>query len=185
MEALIRAVRPEDWPKCKELRLAALRDPMASIAFLETYVQAAAKPDEHWRERAAGSRGLLRTRQFVAEEPDGRWTGSVTALVERAGADTVFGGMPEADQTHLVGVFVRPERRGTGIARALLESAVAWSWSLDEPRVTRVRLYVHEHNTRARACYEKAGFTVTGATVPVAGDERARELELAVARAEF
>src|SRR5262245_32478995 len=38
---VIRAIRPEDWPRVKQLRLDALRDPVAHLAFLETYEEAA------------------------------------------------------------------------------------------------------------------------------------------------
>nr|WP_221374033.1 GNAT family N-acetyltransferase [Actinoplanes polyasparticus] len=59
MTHTIRAVRAEDWTLAKEIRLAALRDPAALIAFLETYDQAAAMPDEFWQGRAAGAAEAL------------------------------------------------------------------------------------------------------------------------------
>ncbi|MBB1246684.1 hypothetical protein GL263_24485 [Streptomyces durbertensis] len=48
-DCAIRPVRPEEWPQVKELRLAALRDPAAPIAFLETYEEAAAISHEDRR----------------------------------------------------------------------------------------------------------------------------------------
>lgn len=182
MDHIIRAVRAEDWPKVKELRLVALADPVAHLAFLENTEQALAKPDSLWQERAANAAEGRTSRQFVAEAPDGRWLGSVTVLVELPGDATVFGGVQDRAQTHLVGVFVRPEARGTGLAGELFRAAVEWSWSLARPRAERVRLYVHEHNTRARAMYAKAGFQPTGDTVPFPGDPSQRELELALPR---
>ncbi|MFD0532163.1 hypothetical protein ACFQ1I_45425 [Kitasatospora arboriphila] len=53
MSHVIRAVTVEDWQRVKELRLDALRDPVAGIAFLETYDNAVTKPDGFWQERAA------------------------------------------------------------------------------------------------------------------------------------
>ncbi|GAA3728693.1 hypothetical protein GCM10023082_28160 [Streptomyces tremellae] len=44
----IRAVRPEEWEKARELRLLGLQDPAAPIAFLETYEQSLARPDSFW-----------------------------------------------------------------------------------------------------------------------------------------
>lgn len=53
MDYVVRAVRAEEWERAKEIRLAALRDPAAPIAFLETYEQALTKPDVFWQERSA------------------------------------------------------------------------------------------------------------------------------------
>ena len=55
MDPVIRSIRADEWPAVKELRLAGLRDPVAHLAFLETYEEAVAKPDGFWRERAAGA----------------------------------------------------------------------------------------------------------------------------------
>jgi RimJ/RimL family protein N-acetyltransferase len=179
MTHTIRAVRAEDWPLAKEIRLAALRDPAAPIAFLETYEQAAAMPDEFWQGRAAGAAEGKGVRQFVGEDADGRWLGTVTVRVELPGVLDFFGGTPQVAQTHVVAVFVRPEARGSGLAEALFRAALEWSWALSEPHIERVRLYVHEDNARAEAMYEKVGFKRTGATVSsVAG----REVELAIQR---
>ncbi|MFD9125827.1 GNAT family N-acetyltransferase [Kitasatospora sp. NPDC059571] len=178
MNHVIRTVTAEDWQRVKELRLDALRDPVAGIAFLDTYDNAAARPDEFWQERAAGSRSDMITQQFVAERADGDWDGSVTVLIERAGRGDVFGGPVDIDQAHLVGVFVRPEQRGTGLARALFDAAIAFAHELDEPKVSRVRLYVHQDNRRAEAFYRKIGFTRSGRSVPVPGDESSVEHEL-------
>jgi GNAT superfamily N-acetyltransferase len=176
--ASIRAVSAEDWPQVKELRLAALQDPVAAIAFLDTYEQAAARPDEFWQQRAAGTGGALTSRQFVAADADGRWVGAVTVLIEQAGKEDVFGGSVTVDQAHLVGVFVRPDHRGTGVARDLFEAATAFARTFGEPPVSRVRLFVHQDNHRAEAFYRKLGFAPTGHSVPVPGDASKVEREL-------
>ncbi|RKE23183.1 GNAT family N-acetyltransferase [Streptomyces sp. TLI_171] len=182
MEHVVRAVAAEDWRRVKELRLAALRDPVAGIAFLETYASAVAQPDSFWQERAAGARGEMTARQFVAERTDGGgWDGAITVLIERAGRPGVLGGPNEVDQAHLVGVYVRPEQRGSGLARALFETAIAFAHRFDAPSVDRVRLHVHQDNHRAEAFYRKLGFVRTGHSVPVPGDESAREHELVLA----
>jgi len=169
MDYSIRTVRADEWEKVRELRLAALQDPAAPIAFLETYENASAQPDSFWQGRtaAASETGEGRVRQFVAEAPeDGRWAGTVTVLVERPTDEVRFGDPATVDQTHLVGVFVRPEARGAGVIDALFRAAVEWSWAVPEPPVERVRLYVHEDNARAAAFFERVGFQPTGETQP-------------------
>lgn len=184
MDYVIRPVRADEWQPVRELRLAALQDPVAPVAFLETYEQGLKRSDDAWRERtvAASEDGAGAVRQFIAEGPDGRWAGTVSVLVERPDGEARFGDAAPVDQGHAVGVFVRPEARGTGVAEALFRAALGWSWSLDEPRLERVRLYVHEDNPRAAAFYRRIGFAPTGETVPMPGAPMARELEYAVAR---
>ncbi|MFJ4837900.1 GNAT family N-acetyltransferase [Streptomyces sp. NPDC088746] len=182
MDYVVRAVRAEEWERAREIRLAALRDPVASIAFLETFEQALARPDVFWQERTAGAAEGVHNRQFVAEAPDGKWAGTVSVLVERAAGQPGFGEVAEVDQAHLVGVFVRPEHRGSGVVDALFREAVDWAWSLAGPPLERVRLYVHEANARAEASYRRIGFVPTGQTLPMQGDPTSLELEFEIRR---
>ncbi|MFF9476812.1 GNAT family N-acetyltransferase [Streptomyces roseolus] len=177
MNLTIRTVLADEWEKARELRLAALLDPVAHLAFLEAHEDAVARPDDFWKERtanasAAGAGGV---RQFVAEAPDGRWLGSVTVLVERPADEVRFGEPAKVDQTHLVGVYVRPEARGAGVVDALFRAAVEWSWTVRGIR--RVRLYVHEENARAAAFYRRFGFVPSGERAPVPGGTGAYEVE--------
>lgn len=112
---VIRSIRADEWPAAKELRLAALRDPVAPLAFLETYEQAVARPDSFWQERAAGAcEGADGAQQIIAEGPDGIWVGTLTVLVEEPGTTDWAGFAVERKQGHVVAVFVRPEERGAG-----------------------------------------------------------------------
>ncbi|MFF2330183.1 MULTISPECIES: GNAT family N-acetyltransferase [unclassified Streptomyces] len=185
MEHVMRAVRADEWPLVKELRLAALQDPAAPMAFLETYEEAADRSDAFWQDRTLGGSeaGGGEVRQFVAVAPDGRWDGSVTVLIERTGAEVRFGERPDVHQAQVVGVFVRSGARGAGLAEELFRAGTDWAWSLEEPRIERVRLYVHEDNARAAALYRRIGFVATGQLIPVPGDPSAQELEYAVERA--
>ncbi|MEV6165143.1 GNAT family N-acetyltransferase [Streptomyces sp. NPDC052052] len=185
MEHVIRAVRADEWRLVKELRLAALQDPVAPIAFLETHEQGVAQSDAFWQERALGASeaGSGEVRQFVAIAADGRWDGSVTVLIERPDVKARFGDGAQVHQAHVVGVFVRPEARGEGLAEELFRAGMDWAWSLEEPRIERVRLYVHQDNERAAAVYRRIGFVATGQSVPMPGDPSARDLEYAVERA--
>ncbi|MFI8088201.1 GNAT family N-acetyltransferase [Streptomyces sp. NPDC086080] len=177
---VIRPVREEEWAAVKELRLAALRDPVAHLAYVETYEEAAARPDSFWRERAAGStEGGSRTRQFVAEAGDGSWVGTVTVLIEEAGT-TDWAGLPvERRQGHVVGVYVAPEHRGSGLTKVLFDAALEWAWGCG---TDRARLIVHPENARALHFYRKAGFVESGVTVPLAGKPDEREWEMVVER---
>ncbi|MFC9249380.1 GNAT family N-acetyltransferase [Streptomyces sp. NPDC057136] len=183
MDYVIRAVSAEDWQSAKELRLAALQDPMAPVAFLETYEDAVARPDAFWQQRTADAAEGVAVRQFIAERPDGALAGTVTVLVERPGGDTRFGAAAEVDQAHVVGVFVHKQDRGNGLADELFRTAIDWSWSLAEPRIERVRLYVHEGNPRAAGAYRRIGFVPSGQSVSVPHDPAARELEYVIERA--
>ncbi|MFJ4951589.1 GNAT family N-acetyltransferase [Streptomyces sp. NPDC088760] len=172
---VVRAIRPDDWEKVKQLRLDALRDPIAHLAFLETYEDAAARPDSFWQDRAVGSgEGSTTSLQFIAEAPDGTWAGSVTVLMEEAGTKDWAGYPVDRRQGHMVGVFVRPEHRGNGLVEALFEAGVAWAW---EQQAERVRLFVHEENARAQAAYRKLGFGPSGRIVSFTKDEAENELE--------
>ncbi|WP_330331677.1 GNAT family N-acetyltransferase [Streptomyces sp. NBC_00536] len=179
---VIRGIRADEWEKVKELRLAALADPVAPVAFLENPVEAAAQPDEFWQGRAEGGAKGNPVRQFVAEAADGRWVGSVTVLLESAGARGIFDEVIPVEQGHLVGVFVRPEQRGTGLTEALFQAALDWAWGLEEPVLERVRLFVHEENARAQAFYRRFGFAASGTVVPMPGDSGAKEFEYLISR---
>jgi RimJ/RimL family protein N-acetyltransferase len=184
MNHLIRAVRADEWAEVKELRLVALQDPAAPVAFLDSYEHAVERPDSFWQERAAGSmfQNRATSRQFIAEAPDGSWSGTVAVVIEPAGTEDFAGATVGHPQGHLVGVFVRPEHRGRGLLGALVEVALDWAWSLDEPKLERVRLFVHEHNPRAQAAYRKIHFVPSGVTVLSETDPSVKELEFAVER---
>ncbi|MEU9102510.1 GNAT family N-acetyltransferase [Streptomyces sp. NPDC048361] len=182
MDYLIRPVRADEWLRMKELRLVALADQVAPVAFLETSEQALARPDSFWQERTVGASHGTSARQFIAETPDGELVGTVVVLVEVVGAKDIFGVDITAPQAHLVGVFVRADHRGVGLTERLFEAAIEWAWSLDEPPVERVRLYVHEDNPRARGFYRKIGFIATGLTAPLENEAGGTDLEMELVR---
>ncbi|MFF0160308.1 GNAT family N-acetyltransferase [Streptomyces sp. NPDC005263] len=177
---VIRSVRADEWPAAKELRLAALRDPVAHLAFLETYEEAAARPDAFWKERTAGgAEGALETQQIIAADPDGHWVGTLTVLLEERGT-TDWAGFPvELRQGHIVGVFVRPEERGSGLTEVLFDAGLEWAWGRG---AERVRLIVHEENGRAQRFYRRVGFVPTGRTVPLTAAPGENELEFVLER---
>ncbi|MEV7523273.1 GNAT family N-acetyltransferase [Streptomyces sp. NPDC091371] len=180
---VVRAVRGDEWAKLKELRIVALKDPAAPVAFLESVAEAEARSDEFWQERAQGASHGRAARQFVAEGAGGEWVGSVTVLVEEAGTTDIFGQEIERTQAHVVGVFVRPEQRGIGLTEQLFSAAVEWAWSLEEPALEAVRLFVHEDNARAEAFYRRYGFKASGQIVALEGDAAVKnEVEYVLSR---
>ena len=153
----------------REFRLRALQDPAAPIAFLTSYDEEAARPDEFWIDRAAGAaRGEVVTQVLAFR--DAAPVGSVTGLLEEPGGPDWAGRPIEVRQVHVVGVFVAPEARGAGLLGRLVEQVVAWG---QDRGAERARLYVHTDNARAEAAYRKLGFELTGVTAEVpSGVER-------------
>ncbi|SDM61750.1 Acetyltransferase (GNAT) family protein [Streptomyces sp. cf386] len=180
MNYKIRSVRADEWRSVKALRLASLQDPVAHLAFLESYEEASAHPDSFWRERTAGgAEAAAGAQQLIAEGPDGEWVGTLTVLIEEPGA-TDWAGFPiERKQGHVVGVFIRPELRGIGLTEVLFDAGLEWAWGRG---VERVRLIVHEENGRAQAFYRRAGFVPSGRTVPLAKRPGEVELEFVLER---
>ncbi|MER0246857.1 GNAT family N-acetyltransferase [Streptomyces sp. HSW2009] len=177
MNYLVRALKGDEWAALKELRLAALADPVARMAFASTYEKEAPQPDAFWQERAAQGEAGVTQKTFVAEpvgeEPDvpQSLAGMAIVLIEQ-----------DQRQTHLVGVYIRPEHRGSGLAQQLFQTALDWSWELPAFPVERVRLWVHEDNARARAFYAGFGFTQTGNTMAYPNQPDQTEYELALRR---
>ncbi len=161
----IRRVTADDWQRVRDLGLAALRDPDTAVAFLDTYETAASQPDELWRRRAAGSAAGAAASasgrsaaQLVAVVGD-EWVGTVTVLVQEAGHTDHLGfPVPERRAT-LVGVYLRPAHRGSGITARLVDAAAAYA---AEQGLTRLTLDVHQDNARAQAAYRRSGFVPTG-----------------------
>ena len=134
---MIRRVEAEDWELLRDVRLRALsEDP---DAFLATYAQESAFTDEQWQARAGQSNGA----SFAVEGGDGLVTGFVDA-----DPTTVF----------LVGMWVSPALRGSGIARDLVAHVVEWARVRGSARVC---LSVEANNLRAARLYERCGFTET------------------------
>jgi RimJ/RimL family protein N-acetyltransferase len=133
-----RRVELGDWQRLRDVRLRALAgDP---DAFLQTLEQAQTFPDEHWHERARPSDTQV---TFVHEHGD-VFDASVSAFVSDA-----------PGISYLVGMWVAPELRGSGVAGELVACIVDWS---RERGLARVVLSVEGGNARAARLYEKCGF---------------------------
>ncbi|MFT4029192.1 MAG: GNAT family N-acetyltransferase [Protaetiibacter sp.] len=171
---VVRRVRGDEGPRLKALRLAALADPVAAIAFLETIEQAQARPDSEWRERAERGASSPDQAGFVAEA-DGELVGQATVFPRRAGQPDYFQRVPEVDTATLVGVYVAPRMRGRGVIDALIRAAAEWTRDAGFPELT---LDVHERNAMAIGSYRRAGFVEAGEFTGDAGREIAMTLAL-------
>ena len=157
---MIRATRREDWQLLRDVRLRALQE--APYAFLTTYEEAAVHPDDLWQERATpGDRAVT----FVLEG-DGRFEGIVAGFADE-----------EAPTVYLVAMWVAPERRGSGVARQLVEQVVEWARGRGADRVI---LSVEPRNERAARLYERCGFVrlAERPKLPWSSDSPAYELRL-------
>jgi GNAT superfamily N-acetyltransferase len=153
-DVIVRRVRQGEWQGVRALRLEALRDPAANVAFLETIEQALTRPDDEWRERTARHAEGNASVQFVAER-GGNLIGSLVVFVRAAGVPDYFDRIPETDLPTVVGVYVGPSARGLGVIDALLTAAADWSRARGDRVLT---LDVHEANTPAIRAYERNGF---------------------------
>lgn len=170
MEYEIRPVAPAEWRLSRELRLVALQDAVAPVAFARTYAEESVMPDDRWRQRASGDGA----QQFVAVAASGagdggtaeRWVGMTVVVVERP------------DYVSVNAVYLVPEARGRGVADRLFAAALEWAWQ----RTDRLHLWVHEKNRRAEAFYRKRGFERTGETMRSPLDASFTEYEMALDR---
>jgi GNAT superfamily N-acetyltransferase len=150
---LVRPLRADEWPLLRELRLRALAD--APDAFARTHAEEAAAPERMWRDRAAGGPDIVTLLATTAPEGDGAWTATGMATVRLEG---------EPPGGHLLGMWVDPAHRGTGLAGRLIDHAAAWA---RERGAGELVLWVVDRNTAARRAYRRAGFQPTGDHQPL------------------
>ena len=145
----------------RELRLEALS--LEPYAFGSTYERELARTVDDWRRWM--SPGVV----FILEDAQGA-RGLVAAAHDSADQAIV----------HLMAMWVQPDARGSGGADALVAAVVGWARS---ERSRAVRLQVVHDNLRARRCYERNGFKVTGGTRVREKDQVIElQMERAVAR---
>lgn len=167
----VRRVLATDGARLRLLRLEALQDPAAGIAFLESYETAAARPSDFWDERAVGAALSASAGQFVAEQ--GRsWVGTVTILIPEPGHPDYFGRLREPGTALAVAVFISQSHRGRGILDRLIAAGAEWARAQG---CDRLLLDVHEDNARAQAAYTRLGFAPTGGAIV---GQNGREVEM-------
>jgi GNAT superfamily N-acetyltransferase len=157
----VRRVRPEEADLLRAVRLRALAD--APEAFTARLADEAAQPPSFWEARAR--RG--------ADGPDGA---SFLGFCDGAAAGIV-GAFRRGGVAELVSMWVAPEARGAGLARALVAAAVAWARASG---IASLELWVTSGNADADAFYERLGFRGTE-PIPHPGGGMGMKMTLSIA----
>jgi ribosomal protein S18 acetylase RimI-like enzyme len=156
MDVVIRRASEADWRQLRRVRIQALAD--SPTAFGTTLEEAEAFPEQRWRDRARGSDTA---RQFLA------WSGEQPV--------GLAGLIIEPGYAEVVSVWVRPDQRGRGVARKLMDAAIGFAVSAG---AADVRLWVTDGDSPARALYERLGFRATGERQPLPSNPSIEEVEL-------
>ena len=137
----VRKLSQDRWKDYRALRLEALgTDPSA---FGSSVDEEKSLPEEEWRRRIESVLFAM-----SGDEPVGLISYVFSRRVKTRHVASIFG------------VYVRPEHRGKGLGRALLNSALA---EIRKKRtIVKVQLSVNPSFRPAVRLYRKAGFTVTG-----------------------
>lgn len=147
-EPQIRVITPGDWQLYKSIRLKSLLD--SPDSFGSTYAREVLLTDAEWRARLEFSARIIDAMPLIAElneEPVALAWGSIH--------------QNSANVAHIYQMWVRPESRGKGIAKALLSQIVQWA---DNNGCAEVALAVTTINESAMHLYVKSGFEPSGVT---------------------
>jgi GNAT superfamily N-acetyltransferase len=140
MKTSVRRAVAGDEAIVRALRLAALSD--TPDAFGSTYERELARTAADWQ----------------------RWvtTGATFILTSEEGAHGIVAGLRDAIDpavAQLMSMWVDPASRGSGAADVLIAAVLSWA---EEEGARVMRLAVIETNDRARRCYLRNGFRLTG-----------------------
>jgi ribosomal protein S18 acetylase RimI-like enzyme len=148
MTPVVRRIAADEVDLARDIRLRALRD--APLAFGSTYEREIAFERAEWERRVAENAAGERSVAFIVEPRDGLAVGALDAA--------------DATVAHLYAMWVAPEARGAGAARALVDAVVAWA---RERGARLIETTVAEGNVAASALYERSGFVDTGRREPL------------------
>ncbi len=155
-------MRATEVEQYRTLRLRALE--RAPDAFATLYAEAAAQSPEQWAERVARISGGTAIDLLVAASDRG-FHGMAMVHIDE----------PESSIAEITHMWVDEDRRGSGLAGALLASAERWA--LDRS-ASVMRLWYTETSEPARRAYRRAGFLETGAHEPLREGSPIRTLEM-------
>jgi ribosomal protein S18 acetylase RimI-like enzyme len=142
----LRTLSTDDWQLWRALRLEALAE--SPSAFGSTLAQWSGSGDTELRWRA-------RLEMDAAH--------NVIALLDAApvGMLTTSPDIESQDRAWLMSMWVAPNVRKSGIARALIDNGIEWAGDANKKSV---HLMVRQGNTSAIALYARCGFALTGVT---------------------
>lgn len=140
MSITTKQLSPDDWSEWRSVRLRALADaPAAFGSTLADWIDAA---DDRWRSR------IRDVPLNVIAVVDDEHVGQVSATIKDPAATI-----------ELIGMWVSPAARGTGVGDTLIGAVTAWAAT---QQATAVELSVKAANSPARRLYERNGFSVAG-----------------------
>jgi GNAT superfamily N-acetyltransferase len=142
-------VGTHNWRTYRDVRLACLIE--SAPWFGTTYPQAARLSDDEWKTRATSP-----TLTFWLAMADDFPLGTAGLAIDGAG-----------EAGTLIGMWVVPRVRGTGVAQALVEQVRAEAWRRG---CLRLGLHVDAQNARAQGFYRRLGFDETGLLAGAAGE---------------
>ena len=147
----------DDWQAYRSIRLAMLQE--SPSAFGSTLDEAASYDEQLWRQRLTDNVVLL---AHMGRAPAG------SAVYSEYGTT-------DPGDCALYGMWVDPDHRRSGVARALVDGVVAEARTAGKRRVV---LHVVADNAAARGLYEGLGFVATGHSVPYPHDDQLIEIEM-------
>lgn len=160
-------MRADEVEQYRTLRLRALAG--APEAFGSLLADAAARSPEQWVE-------------FVERFTGGAWSDLLVAASDDAFHSIAMVYIDEYDSSvaGLGHMWVDEERRGSGVAAALIAGAERWALDRSAPDrpLTVMRLWCTETNEAARRAYQRAGFLETGARQPLREGSPLQVLEM-------
>ena len=143
----IRLMEAKDWMLLKQVRLAALSN--TPTAFGVRYETAVNYTDEQWQERASATAGP----EF--------WL----ALIDDKPVGMIGGAISRTNRYNLIGMWVEPQARGSGIAASLVEAVKSRAAQKGHDRIF---LDVSPDNGTAANFYLKQGFVFIDEWEPLA-----------------
>lgn len=142
----IRELSIVDWKAYKSVRLNSLKD--SPDSFGSTYEREISFSESDWHSRLMPKPGTNISIPLIAEV-DGKPVGLASGVVWES----------DPNVTHIYQMWVSPEARGIGIARALLDRIAEWA---KRRRCESLALSVTTINTAAVSLYQSVGFSASG-----------------------
>lgn len=146
----ITPITTDDWRIWRDLRLRALQD--SPEAFRSKYSDWVSAAEDRWRDRLQGNNGLMYN---VVAEREGRPVGMASGWVDYTAEDKAERGVT----AEVISLWIAPEARGMGVARAILTHLEDWASGI---AAARVALFAMPYNERALRLYDRLGFVRVG-----------------------